>query len=716
MSLSSIQLLRFLLQFILLLGLARAMGEVLRRLGQPQVIGELLGGVLLGPSLLGALWPRGMTALFPTSGVQPVLLQLVAQLGVVLLLLVSGLEVDFELVRAKARPAVLIAIAGMILPFAAGYGLAKVLPPILAGKAGPDTVFALFVATAMSISAIPVIVKILLDMNLMRRDIGQLTVAAGVLSDSAGWLLLAAVSGMATAHGLPLRTLGMTVLELSAFVAFSFTIGYRLMRWFVTWVDDHVGGEGAALSAVIVCGLAGAAVTQAMHLEAFLGTFVIGVQLARVPRIGAELRGKLQALTLAVLAPVFFASAGLQVNLSVLVHPELLLLTLVIITVACATKFAGTYAGARLAGLGRWMSVGLGAGMNVRGAVQIIIATAGLQLAILSVPMYSVIIVMAVATSVLAPPALRWSLRHAPVDRQEEERLRREAWQARSFLHSLRRMLVPVRDGRYALLAARVVSHLSADRTVEAVALHVGSGNPLDPTSHEGETRPGNVIWTQRQISQTSDVAATILAEAERGFDLLVLGARPMRGDVGLFGPLTDTIVRRAPCSVFVLSARAGQATGVGMRRVLLPTTGTAQDRRGTEFALALARGTGAEVVALHVVEHRAVLASLGIGSDEVLRTSEEAGWLATGEVLRLGKSMGVEVSPVVRSGYGLAADQAITAYATSEGCDLIVMAAEARPSGAELYCGRTVSHVVRAATCPVAVLFDPAPPAWSGK
>lgn len=267
MSLTSADLLKFLLAFMLLLGGARGLGEIARRLNQPQVIGELLAGVVLGPSLLGAILPGVFHAVFPSQGVPPVLLQLAAEFGVILLLLLSGIDVDVALVRQKARPALLVALGGVLVPFLAGYGLALVLPHALVAQPHARPVFLLFMATAMSISAIPVIVKILLDMDLMRRDVGQLTLAAGVINDTTGWFLLALVSGIATAGALPVDQLTLSIFGTLAFAVFCFTLGYRLIRALVQWVDDQFGGESATLTAVLLVGLGGAAITQALHVE-----------------------------------------------------------------------------------------------------------------------------------------------------------------------------------------------------------------------------------------------------------------------------------------------------------------------------------------------------------------------------------------------------------------------------------------------------------------
>ena len=721
MTLSSANLLRLLLQFVLLLAGARTLGEGARRLGQPEVLGELLAGVLLGPSLLGALLPGAFHALFPASGPEPLLLQLVADLGVILLLLLSGAEVDLDLVAQRARPALLVAAGGVAVPFAAGYGLAVVLPGGLVGPSGSRPVFDLFVATALSISAIPVIVKILLDMRLMRRDIGQLTVAAGVLNDMAGWFLLAGVVGFATARALPVTRIAVSVVGTLAFAAFLFTWGHRLMRALIVWVDDTFGGEGATTTAVLLVGLLGAAATQALHVEAFLGAFLVGVQLARIPRVRGEVAAHLRGMTLAVFAPVFFASAGLRVDVPSLLHPLLLLVAAAIVATACVGKFAGTYLGARLAGVGPWMALSLGAAMNARGAVEVIVATVGLQAGVLTVPMYSMIILMAVTTSVLAPPALRWSLRRTPADPREEERLRREAFASRSFVHGLRRMLVPVRDGRYALAAAEVVSHLAAGREVEAVALSAGHSlapgvdtgvrAAARPPAAAGEQRADTarrVQWRFREVPAPQGVAAAILAEAARDYDLLVLGAPERRAGAGLFGGVVDPVVREAPCGVLVLQAPQWRGSGVRLRRIVVPTRGTAAERRGAELALALAHGTGATIAALHVVEPDA----LGRGGAAALRAEPRWAAHATGEIERLGReAFDLPVTRLVQFRDTATVSDAIVRGASSDG-DLILLTARRRAAGGELYCGRTVDQVLRAARCPVAVLFEAAGPA----
>ena len=737
MSLTPTELLRFFLEFITLLGVARILGELARRLNQPQVIGELLAGIIIGPSLFGSVFPQAFHTLFPAQGPQGLLLQLIAQIGVIFLLLLSGLETDIDIVRSKAKPALWIASGGILVPFAAGYGLAYLLPGMLMGSAGAHQAFLLFVATALSISAIPVIVKILLDMNLMRRDIGQLTLASGIINDTVGWFLLAVVSGIAASQHVPINSLLVSILGTIAFAAFCFTLGYRMIRTLVTWIDDYFGGESPVLTAVVLLGLAGAAVTQALHVEAFLGSFLVGVQMARVPRITTAVRSKLEGMTLAIFAPVFFASAGLKVNITQILTPLLLLSLFAVIAVAVLAKFAGTYAGARLAGLKHWMAVSLGSGMNARGAVEIIVATIGLQMGILTTAMYSIIVIMAVVTSIMAPPLLRFALRHTTPDPDETDRLRRQSFEERSFLHGLRRMLVPVRDGRNALLAADIIQRLSGERSIEATVLQVqkaGDRRLMEPAAEEngqqaaaGNDAGGafgqrfsrraigdegtNIEWRERRIEPKPDIAKSILSECERGYDLVVLGAAKGKIGSGPFGGIADEVILNSPCNAFVLYAPQWTEGIDRLERILIPTTGTSADLRAAEFAMSLAKGAHAAVTALYVIEAQPLAATFSSESLDVraIQSEENIGWHSIAEILRLGEAFAVPVDGAVKIRTGNSVGNDIVQQAHESRQDLILLSAERRPAGGKLYCGRTVERILRSARCPVGVLFTEA-------
>jgi Kef-type K+ transport system membrane component KefB/nucleotide-binding universal stress UspA family protein len=728
-SLSAHELLMFFMEFLVLLVVARVLGEIARRLNQPQVIGELLAGILIGPSLLGAIFPHQFSTIFPVNGPQGLLLQLIAQIGVVLLLLLSGLETNLEVVQRKLKPAMSIAAGGIIAPFLAGFGLAALLPTALIAHPDSREVFMLFVATAMSISAIPVIVKILLDMDLMRRDVGQLTLASGIITDTTGWFLLAFVSGLATSKHLPLDSLMVSIFGTLGFALFCFTAGYRLIRALTTWVDDHFVGESPVFTLVIVMGLAGGAVTEALHVEAFLGSFLVGIQMARIPRITRATRAKLEGMTLAIFAPIFFATAGLKVDILQILKPELFIVLLLVIVTSSLSKFAGTYVGARLAHVNHWTAMSLGSGMNARGAVEIIIATLGLQIGVLTTAMYSIIVIMAIATSMMAPPLLRLALRRVTPDAEETARLQRQAFEEKSFLYGLKRMLVPVRDGRTALLAADIIQHLSGQRAIEATLLHVITDELTERGQEKRESnvnavqehvdlvlaRPisrfTNVGWKQKvtRLGNDDHIAGVILAESMKGYDLLVVGASTNKSGRGLFGQVVDRLIVESQCNVFVLCAPLGLDSMSRVERILVPTTGTTNDFRTAEFAVALTKAHNAELTALHVIEASPLSAFFSSETLDMqaIEAGENLGWHAISEVARLGETLKVTVRGMVKTSTAGNAGYEIAEFANGSQQDLILLNAERRPAGGDLYCGHTVERIVRSVKCPVGILFS---------
>lgn len=290
--------------------------------------------------------------------------------------------------------------------------------------------------------------------------------------------------------------------------------------------------------------------------------------------------------------------------------------------------------------------------------------------------------------------------------------MRREAREARSFLHGLRRMLVPVRDGRYALMAGEVVAHLAGTRDVEAVALHIqalGNGTPPPLPAPGPQGGESHVAWAQRTVASPEGTAAGILAEAARDYDLLVLGAPDARPESGLFGRVVDAVVRRSPCTTLVLRAAHWRDHGVHVRRILLPTTGTQADLRAAEFALALAQATTAEVVALHVVDTSPLTEPFGGRTATLVGTGMTHGWQATAAIERLGAELAVSVRREVRTRVEGTASAEIVKYAAAGGFDLIVMHAERRAAHDELYCGRTIQQVLHRTHCPLTILLDPA-------
>ena len=316
------ELLLLLLQLALLLAVSRGLGEFMRRISLPPVVGELLAGVLLGPSLFGLVLPGVYGQVFPKSQIQADLLSVVSWLGVLFLLVVTGLETDLNLIIRKGRTALTISLGGIVVPFVTGMGLGWVLPDDFLAQPNQRLIFSLFIATAMSISAVPVIAKVLMDLRLIRRDIGQVTLAAGMTDDTIGWILLSVVSGLASSGKFDLGTVLRSVSGAVLFLGIAFTLGRTIVDKILRWVDDTVGGVTASLSVVLVLSLAAAALTHSLGIEAALGAFVIGILAGQSRRFSRDAGHTLETITAGFLAPIFFAAAGLKVNLLQLLVPQ----------------------------------------------------------------------------------------------------------------------------------------------------------------------------------------------------------------------------------------------------------------------------------------------------------------------------------------------------------------------------------------------------------
>lgn len=697
-----------LVQFAVLLLAARAAGEIAQRLGQPTVVGEILAGIVLGPSLLSGFFPLFGAWIVPESAVNGYLLEQVSLLGALFLLLITGLETDLGLIRQHARTAIGVSLGGITVTFATGFALGWNLPDDLlaATGAGPRLIFSLFVATAMSISAIPVIAKVLMDMNLMRRDVGQTIIAAGMSDDTIGWILLSIVAGLASGGGVSAGSVLHSVGAVALFLVLSFTVGRWLVRRAFEFVQDEVRSSDRLVTLIVVLMFAWGAITAALGLEAVLGAFVLGILFGQMPRVPQEVHHKLGTVGLAVFTPVFFAVAGLKVDARALLEPRLLLITLLVIAVASGGKILGTYLGARLiGGRGHWNALAFGAGLNARGAMEIIIATIGLELGILSQDMFSIIVVMAMVTSLLAPPALRWVLGHVQPERQELERLEREERDAGSAIAQVHRILLPVRRRPIGSPAhaveTRVLQRLSAHQDLSVTLLNVcGSGEHAEAEAFLHELAGlFDVDDVATKVVESRDLGETILREAKKDYDLLVLGAPEQTTSETLFHPLIDRLVRLSPCPSLVV--RSGTVEDLpALRRILVPVSGSKASRAAAELAFRLA-GETAEVVALHVLRPLGTRTH-GQQRRRVVERRRSLAMEIVDEMHDMGEAQQVATMPLVRSG----AEEAdtIVAVAREYDCDFIIMGTNVRPGSDRLFLGPRIEHILTTATAPVLV------------
>lgn len=690
-------------QIAMLLLAARLCGEVALRLGQPPVIGQLVAGILLGQSFLGALLPDLAALVFPVEATQSYLLEVVSWIGVLFLLMLTGMETDIALIRQQGRPVAFTALTGVLFPFILGVGFGYLLPDRLLTNPESRLVLSLFLGTVLSISSVPVIAKILVDMQLLRRNVGQLILAGALAHDTVGWIILAVVASIAAGGTVQLATVGKTLLGTVLFGAACAFPGRWLVRNGLRMVNDRMRVEHAVLSAVVVMMMIAAAVTQFLGVHAVLGAFAFGILLRDAPVASGRVIHPIETLTSALFAPIFFAAAGLHVNLGVLANPQLLGVAVAFTLVATVGKVVGSYAGARWGGKPHWDALSVGFGTNARGAMGLIVGILGFSLGILTIDMFSLIIVMAIVTTAITPPFLRWSLGKVRPDEGEEARLRQEALKERSFIGRIRRVLLPSRGGDDARLATSLVNAMAEQQPVEVTGLYVQSGSDDLGAAEAHASVKGSLKAQQATFESVtvtrSEPGPAILKEAARGYDLLAIGCGPEAGQgESVFGRVVDAVAMgtNAPMLIVRAPKRPGPPA---FERILVPTSGGIHTIHAAELAIALARVTGARVIALYVQER--MDARLFWLTEQESR-SQEAGQDAVEQVRSLGEAYGVPVESMIVTGSHAGAE--ISRVARERDVQLVLMGTGIRATR-RLFLGGTISAVLRSVDCAVAVL-----------
>jgi Kef-type K+ transport system membrane component KefB len=413
-------LLPILVQLIVIIAAARAFGALARRIGQPSVVGEIIAGLLLGPSLLGWLFPEVAATIFRpdleierdlSNALLPKIFTVIAQLGLIFLLFLVGLEFEGEYVRAHGRAAVLISIAGIGVPFALGAGLAPLIHPHLEPHpvAGPIPLIGLtlFLGVALSITAIPVLGRIMLELGITRTKVGAITITAAAVDDAIGWILLASVAAVVKSHFDPLATLRMAGLTVAFVLFMVFVARPLLVRYFAWSMRRHNGKLNANALAVLFVSLFLAAVaTNLIGIFAVFGAFLLGAILSDQEELRKEAAAKLHDVVAGFFVPVFFTYTGLRTDITSMQGGVVWLICGVVVLAAVAGKFVGCGLAARLSGF-TWKEAGIiGSMMNARGLMALIAINLGYELGVVSRSLYAVLVLMALSTTMLTTPSL----------------------------------------------------------------------------------------------------------------------------------------------------------------------------------------------------------------------------------------------------------------------------------------------------------------------
>ena len=706
------QLLVFWVALLVVVVVARGLGAVARRFGQPAVVGELAAGVVLGPSVLGRVAPDVFEWLFPPDDVQTAMLFTVGWLGVVFLLVVTGDETDLGLIRRLGRAAGIVSTGSLVVPLVLGFGVGMAMPTTFLGDGGDRTVFALFLAAALSISSLPVIAKILTDMGFMRRDFGQLTLAAGMANDVVGWVILGIVAGLAQAGEIDLGAIGSTVLGLAVFFLVAFTIGQRLLDRAFTALRLREAPPSAGAGVVILAALTAGATTQWLGVEAVLGAFVAGVLVGRSRLRDHRMIEPIEVATNNLLAPVFFATAGLRVDLGLLGDVEVLIWAGVVLAVASLAKFGGSMIGARLTGLSAREGAALGVGLNARGALEIVIATVGISLGVLNQASYTVIVLMAIATSMAAPPLLRRVLSGWDGTPEEQRRLEREDALRSNLLVRADPIMVPTKGSSNSVMAAQIVA-LAWPTDVPVTLTTVSEHSARTDVGVLQAVLHGHPVEA-RHLPARFEVDA-LVTELRLGFGAVVVGcSAPTTGEI--LPDFVNDLAKRSPVPVVIvrrgLSVTGRQPPAYG--RVLLPVAGTPASRAAQELGLNISAAIGTRAVLGHVLDDEDERsAEAGVGAGIGLARRSTTGSSVHQQILDSAAERAHELGArsTMASVRAASTGDGILALAERHETDLVVVGATRRAVEGHLFLGRTVERVLSSCDATtIAVVF---PETW---
>lgn len=394
-------LLHVLLAMAVIIAVARILGNVFRRLHQPPVVGEVVAGILLGPSLLGAIAPELSGYLLPAE-VAP-FLGVIAQVGVILYMFIVGIELDTHHLRQRTHASVAISHASIIAPLLLGISLALFLYPSLSTRDVPFSLFALFMGVSMSVTAFPVLARILTDRGIHKSRMGAIALACAAVDDVTAWCLLAFVVCVAQAR--PERVL-LTVALTAVFIASMLVFVRPLVARFVRYYEQG-RLPGQSMTAVACMSLLlSALATEGIGIHALFGAFLLGSLIPHDSKLAVDLRGRLEDIVIVLFLPIFFAFTGMRTQIGLLTGASEWILCGVIIVVASIGKFGGSAVAARLSGLNWRQSASLGILLNTRGLMELIVLNVGLDLGVLSPILFAMMVIMAVVTTIATTPIL----------------------------------------------------------------------------------------------------------------------------------------------------------------------------------------------------------------------------------------------------------------------------------------------------------------------
>ncbi len=392
----------FILQLVIIIIVSRACAFLMKKVGQPAVMGEIIAGILLGPSLIGSMFPAFSGFVFPKASIGN--LQMLSQVGLILFMFVIGMELDLNIIRQKAKTAVAISITSIIFPFALGTGLSYFLYNTYAPKGIPFYAFCLFMGIAMSITAFPVLARIIKERNLGNTRIGAISITSAAIGDVTGWCLLAFVVAIAKATD-PTGSI-YTLIAAIAYVMIMLFIVRPFLKNLASQKDENDIIRQSTMAIIFLILLLSSYTCEVIGIHALFGAFMAGVIMPLEWSFRKLIIDKVEDVASVLFLPLFFVLTGLRTQLGLLNESSLWAVCVVITLLAVVGKFGGSAIAARISGESMQDSLGVGALMNTRGLMELIILNIGYDLGILSPEIFSMMVLMAIITTCMTAPLL----------------------------------------------------------------------------------------------------------------------------------------------------------------------------------------------------------------------------------------------------------------------------------------------------------------------
>ena len=404
--LSQHEIMNLLVQLGIMLMIGRLFAELARKIKQPAVVGEIIAGIILGPTILGMVQPEWFESLFP-SGSSSLVLDGFVQIAVVMLLFIAGLEVDLHIVLQQGKQAIYTSTLGLVIPFAFGFIFPYLFPAFFGSIDGTrHLAYSLFMGTSMAITALPVIARILMDLNIFKSRMGMLVISSAMINDLIGWLIFSVVLGMIGKE--QNISLWNTILLTVGFTAIMLTLGRGLINRGLPWINKKLAWPGGLLSLALALCFFAAAFTEYIGIHGIFGAFIVGVAVGDSEHMSERAKEIVHQFINNIFAPLFFVAIGLKVNFIENFDP---LLTLAIIGIAFAGKIVGSGWGTRLGGFTWRESLAAGFGMNARGAMEIILGLVALENGLINERVFVSLVIMALVTSMSSGPLMKWILK-----------------------------------------------------------------------------------------------------------------------------------------------------------------------------------------------------------------------------------------------------------------------------------------------------------------